>query len=79
MMEEAFTSGTEPQAFAETARPLIGEAGCHDLAAGGANGLVLQISSASPSSPLVATQRGKDWTRAVTKCLIESTPEEGSS
>lgn len=76
LMESAFASGTEPQAFAQTARSLIGPEVSAQLSAAGPDALVGQIQSASPESPLVATQRGKNWLRAVTQLLADGLDRE---
>ena len=75
LMESAFASGTDPQAFAQTARSLIGPDIATELSAAGPDALVQQISAASPSSPLVSSQRGKNWIRAVTQLLAKDLPD----
>lgn len=68
-MEGAFRSGTEPEMFAATVRPLLPAAILGALRTLGPDDFLSQVAKLDGTSPL-ATQGGRNWVRKVTKVLL---------
>ena len=71
-METAFANNVEAESFATTARSVVPADVLSELARSGPDVLISQIVASSPHSPLVATQRAKNWLRAVVRCIVQS-------
>lgn len=72
-MESALSNGTDPAAFAQTARSMIPADILRYIAAVGVDEFLNGVARLEPGSPLT-TQNGRNFARAVGKVLLEGVP-----
>jgi hypothetical protein len=74
-MENAFRSGTKPEAFADSARPMIPPSVLGAIRALGIDEFIAKVAQLDGTSPL-ATQSGRNWRRRVAARLLGESDDE---